>query len=136
MRPSKNESVICEIGGSGLVSRRFVVRRRCVQTQSRPHALLPRAAVCINFFDLRDDITEFLTAELSHLEIQQRRHYRDKRYDEDIDERQKLLGNLDGHVVLWSILNDAEPNSPDDQADNRWNQHLKESNDNDRSPRS
>ena len=97
-----------------LLPRRFVARRRCVETQSCPHSLLPSAAVCINLFDLRYDITKFLAAELSHLEIQQRRHDRDKRYDEDINKRQKLLGNLDGHVVLWSILDDAEPNSPDD----------------------
>jgi hypothetical protein len=54
--------------------------------------LLPGAAVCINFFDLRYDITEFLAAELSHLEIQQRRHDRDKRYDEDINEATKTAG--------------------------------------------
>src|ERR1700752_179996 len=66
-----------------LARRGFLTYRR-VQTQSRAHAFLPGTLFDLAFFDLSQGGAQWFAAELAHLDIEQRRHDRDQRQNEDI----------------------------------------------------
>ena len=56
------------------LARRCPMVGRCVQTESRAHALLPRTLFFFDFFDLVERGAQWFTGELTHLQIQQSWH--------------------------------------------------------------
>src|SRR5215213_4300233 len=51
--------------------------RRSMEAEARAHAFLPRALLSFTFFNLRPNAGQRFASELTHLDVQQRRHDRD-----------------------------------------------------------